>query len=734
MKLILLSLTLIAITASSNASENTSQIAENLTVGALFPLSGDLSSFGASEQLALRLAEGDINQFLSDAGRDMRVNLVIKDTVTDPKVTLEALKELQAQGVNIIVGPDDSASLAGVREYALENGLILISPSSTAPSLALANDTIFRLSPDDIRLGIAIAALMREDGIRAAVVLGRKDIWADELINATSFAFAEKGGAILEEVRYDPGTTNFSLELNLLKDGLNDALVKYDPQSVAVFMASFDEGTSILSQAYKDPKLSAVRWYAGDVSAVPESNDSRVREFAKAVRFVYPMYGDERSQRYRQMEGILGHDLDPYAVNAYDALWLIASTYLMAGSDDPEIIQRLLPEVAGSRMGSYGSLALNQVGDRDYASYAFMAPFEVNGTLEWMPVARYTSGLNQGEDLQIIEHPLAEPSMKVLVVNSYHPGWALEEDLVTGIQEGLAREGFFAGEDYRLKVFWMDTKVNHTTPEAIKAQGAAALALIDEWMPDIVFVNNDNAVKYVAVAYAESNPESQLPFIFAGTNIDPSIYVPIGSLEHPAGMITGTLERLPFETAFAEAKKVLPNATRMLFLSDASPSSVDAKREFDVWYSLHGNDSTLQLVDFVQTNDFEEWKRIVESSQNSVDMMGFIGYQQIRDADGRLLPAVEVASWTTSNSDLPELDLIPTDARYGMLMGAGISYYKTGMYGGIVGGKVLKGASPDQFPIVDPKVVELTFNRLRADDLNVTVPVDSLVRADEVYE
>lgn len=279
----------------------------------------------------------------------------------------------------------------------------------------------------------------------------------------------------------------------------------------------------------------------------------------------------------------------------------------------------------------------------------------------------------------------------------------------------------------------MDTKVNHTTEEEIEAQGAAALDIIAGWEPDIVFVNNDNALKHVAVAYSQENPDSGLPFIFAGTNIDPSVYAPIGSLEHPAGSITGTLERIPFGAAFAEARKVVPNATKILLMSDASPSSVDAKREFLAWYALHGNDSPLQVVDFVQTDDFNEWKKTVEGYQDSVDMIGFLGYQQVRDADRRVLPASEVASWTAANSVHPELDLIPSDARYGMLMGEGISYLKTGMYGGIIGGQVLKGASPSQFPIIDPEVVELTFNRQRADDLNTTVPVGLLVRADEVY-
>jgi hypothetical protein len=36
--------------------------------------------------------------------------------------------------------------------------------------------------------------------------------------------------------------------------------------------------------------------------------------------------------------------------------------------------------------------------------------------------------------------------------------------------------------------------------------------------------------------------------------------------------------------------------------------------------------------------------------------------------------------------------------QYGTLMIAGISYYKKGMYGGVIGGKVLKGSALGQFP------------------------------------
>lgn len=328
---------------------------------------------------------------------------------------------------------------------------------------------------------------------------------------------------------------------------------------------------------------------------------------------------------------------------------------------------------------------------------------------------------------------MATPSLRVLVVNSYHPGWLLEEDLLSGIVEGLHREGFAPSLDYELLTFWMDTKVNYTSPEEIEARGDMAIGMIEKWKPDIVYVNNDNALEHVAIAYLEAHPESDLPFIFAGTNIDPSVYSPIGDLAHPNRTITGTLERIPYEGIFEEAKKVFPNATRILLISDASPSSVDSKKEFQEWYSVHENDSDLEVLDFVQTNSFEEWKAAVSEYQNGTDLLGIQAYQDIRDEKGELVPPAEVARWTIGNSSIPEVGMISSNVQDGMLMGVGVSYWKTGIYGGIIGGEVLKGRSPRRFPIVDPGFVQLSFNLERSAMLNLTIPVSSLVRADEVY-
>jgi hypothetical protein len=45
----------------------------------------------------------------------------------------------------------------------------------------------------------------------------------------------------------------------------------------------------------------------------------------------------------------------------------------------------------------------------------------------------------------------------------------------------------------------------------------------------------------------------------------------------------------------------------------------------------------------------------------------------------------------------------------------GVSYYKTGIYVGVIGGEILGAASPATIAIIDPKVTDVSFNIERAE-------------------
>ncbi|MCK9566477.1 MAG: ABC transporter substrate-binding protein, partial [Methanothrix sp.] len=189
----IIALIFIAVITCIGTAENSPlspQLPESvLTVGALLPLHGDSSNYGISAQIALDIAEADINKFFSDLGRTIRVRVIVEDTQTDPDITLKALKALQAQGISIMVGPEQSQSLANVQEYANQSGIILVSCASTAPSLAIRNDTTFRLVPDDATLAHLLAFLIQRDGIKVLIPLARSDLWADGMLDATKREF-----------------------------------------------------------------------------------------------------------------------------------------------------------------------------------------------------------------------------------------------------------------------------------------------------------------------------------------------------------------------------------------------------------------------------------------------------------------------------------------------------------------------------------------------------------------
>ena len=328
----------------------------------------------------------------------------------------------------------------------------------------------------------------------------------------------------------------------------------------------------------------------------------------------------------------------------------------------------------------------------------------------------------------------ASLELKVLVVNSYGKGMGWEQDIQRGIVEGLRRSGYVKGEDYELKTFCMDTKVNYTTQEDMELRAEAVFDLIDEFDPAIVFVNNDNALKYVAVEYTRRHGENRLPFVFSGVNLDPTIYDPIESLDRPGGLITGALERVPYYEAFSTCKKIVPSATKIVILADSSPSSDLVADTFEERYQDVVTDSPLEVIDYIQVESFEEWKEKVVEYQTKADFIGILNYYQLRDDKGKVVPEAEVANWTIYHNELPEIGFIATYTRGGLLAAVGTSYYGTGFVVGLIGGEILKGSDPATIPILDPKAVDVTFNLDRAKMLGIKIPPVELEEATEIIQ
>ncbi len=398
-------LTSLPFLTSDSASE--SQISNSydiVKIGALLPLTGVASSTGKSTEAALEMALEDINANFSLSNSSLRYELVIEDTESDPAKSLEKLKLLENHDIRTVIGPATSAELRAVKDHADHNDILLISHSSTAPSLAIEDDNVFRFVPDDTHQAEAISRLMWEDGVRVVIPFWRNDVYGSELVHVVQEKFQKMGGEFdmnNETLGYAPRTgqlpaslhrINFIMwdkDLRLLESKVQQALSRYDSDKTGVYMISLDEISPIFIQAPSHPALSKVRWYGSDGSVLNKGlvRNHESADFAVNTSFYNPIYRIDNAKNEKLnhiMEEIrdeIHADASPYSAIAYDILWVAAIVEnatrhigdYNGSNTDIHDFKELFVRYANSYAGITGNTTLNKAGDRDGGNYDFWA-------------------------------------------------------------------------------------------------------------------------------------------------------------------------------------------------------------------------------------------------------------------------------------------------------------------------------------------------------------------------
>ncbi len=376
---------------------------KNIRVGALVPISGEWASNGKQIEAALAIGSEDINKFLVDLGSDKRIVLVVEDTKTDPAQALLKLKTLHEQGIKIVIVGSTSAELQAMKEYADENGIILIATSSTAPSMAIPWDNIIRLVTDDACQGRVMAKVLAFRNITDLIPIYRDDLWGQDLLNATRKSFEAENGIVAKGVAYKPNSTSYSAEVEALEAEVKNASAIYGKDRVGVYLVSFDEGAEIINLAAKDPILSSVKWFGSDGTAnlAELTQNSTLAQFASKTGFITPVYsGEEGRPLYKNLSeaimAITGSNPNAYAVTAYDALWIATEAELLAGSSgNISQLRVALEQIVNTYCGATGRYMLNDAGDRDFADYALLEVEKTDKGCGWKKVGLYYADFNE---------------------------------------------------------------------------------------------------------------------------------------------------------------------------------------------------------------------------------------------------------------------------------------------------------------------------------------------------
>lgn len=366
-------------------------------LGGLFSLTGNWSTLGVNAEAALELAVDDVNRYLTGNAADLRFVAVTEDTRLDPEVALDKAMSLGRRGAQLLIGPQSSAEVARLRAFVDSAGILLVSPSSTAGSLAIAGDNVFRFTPTDSLEGAAVSALMWDDGIRAVVPVWRADDGNRGLQIATRAQVTALGGTVLPGVEYPADAADFEATVAEIRADVLEAIDLVGDERVAVYLAAFDEVVGLFEAAGDDPVLGSVRWYGSDGVALSAALlGSTAADFAIRVGYPNPLFGLDAGAReiweplVERITARTGLVPDAFALAVYDAVWVVARGYVASGATvNAEQLREAFTIAASTHYGATGWTVLNDAGDRRHGDFDFWAIREVDGEKRWVRVAQF---------------------------------------------------------------------------------------------------------------------------------------------------------------------------------------------------------------------------------------------------------------------------------------------------------------------------------------------------------
>lgn len=398
-KLSCLTLLTMVMLFSSCKKDNTTAT-ETIRIGGLFSITGNWSTLGKTSREAMNLALVDVNEYMAQRGSRYRFSTVNFDTKLDPTEAKNSITSgFTNSKVKIFIGPQSSAEVTAVKEYADNNGILVISQGSTASSLAIPNDAVFRYCPGDGVEGLAVANSMNALGKKVVITMARNDVGNIGLQNSVGTNFSKLGGQVDVIAPFATDITDFTSLLATLKPKILQYSASLGADKVAVYLASFDRATDIFRQAYADPVFSSVNWYGGDgiVKSEVLRADAVACDFAIATNFFAPDFGLPL-QPHPELANISsaiktntgGIEADAYALSVYDIMWVIARTI----ANYPEVLndfskmKTAFSNESDKYFGISGPTLLNANGDRAIGSFDYWGIVKENGVYAWKVVGK----------------------------------------------------------------------------------------------------------------------------------------------------------------------------------------------------------------------------------------------------------------------------------------------------------------------------------------------------------
>ncbi len=329
---------------------------EPIKIGFIGPLTGEASVVGLPNKAVIEYAVEQINNANGINGR--KVVIKFEDGKCNQKESISSARKLiEYDSVNYIIGGYCSTESLAIAPIAMENKVLLFSPTSSHPDLTNAGPYFFRNYPSDAYQGVfASRFLINENLTRVAVIAGQTD-YAQGVAQTFSDDFTKNNGSIA-----------YRANVGIKEQDFRGIIVKIQstkPQAIYAPTGTLKQGIEFIGQLREAgvtiPIIGPESW--NDQEMLKENG-----ELLEGVMFVAidtPPIPDEIINGMKKYCPTCS--TGPGILQSYDAVMILADAIKNAG-DNPDKVKNELHKTDYN--GLSGVIEFDGNGDLKNASYS----------------------------------------------------------------------------------------------------------------------------------------------------------------------------------------------------------------------------------------------------------------------------------------------------------------------------------------------------------------------------
>lgn len=309
--------------------KNNEKIKEQISIGAILPLSGKVSIYGKWIQESLELGKEEINAEGGINGKNLEI--IYEDDSANPKKALLGMKKLcQKLKVPIVFGSWVSSCVSAQVPIASKTKTVILA-EAIAPKLKRTGGYVFSIQPQaEYYIKKLVPFVYFDLKIKEASILHVKNDFGITQANTFQTLFENFGGKIISSIGFRQGETNFRTALYKIK--------KEKPK--AVFIPAYTEIVPLLKQAKK------LKLKVKFLASIPFENPNiiaQLKKSAEGVIYPYHYVQDHKNQidvKFRKdYKKKYKREPEGFAALAYEGIKIIAKALRTWDQKDGESLK-----------------------------------------------------------------------------------------------------------------------------------------------------------------------------------------------------------------------------------------------------------------------------------------------------------------------------------------------------------------------------------------------------------